>query len=81
MVNIIPTQQASKLQINLVCLACIAGAPVCFHAVPTSYERNYIIKREYMNKGDRNVRCFSQFKNRCGKFRGELGFFQASYYF
>ena len=31
-----------------------------------------------MNKGDLNVRCFSQFKNSYGKVRVELGFFQAS---
>ena len=31
-----------------------------------------------MNKGERNVRCFSQFENSYGKVRAELGFFQAS---
>ena len=54
------------------------GAPVCFHALPTSYERNYIVTGEYINKGDRNVRCFSQFKNGYVKVRAELGIFQAS---
>ena len=29
-----------------------------------------------MNKGDRNVRCFSQFKNSYGKVRAEIGFFK-----
>ena len=29
-----------------------------------------------MNKGGRNVRCFSQFKNSYGKVRAELGFFK-----
>ena len=51
-----------KLQINWVCLACTAGAPVCFHIVPTSNERDHIVTGEYMYKGDRNVRCFCQFK-------------------
>ena len=32
----------------------------------------------YMNKGDKNVRCLSQFKDSYGKLRDELGFFQAS---
>ena len=49
------TQQASKLQINWVCLACTAGAPICFHAVPTICERDCIVAGEYMNKEDRNV--------------------------
>ena len=31
-----------------------------------------------MNKGDRNVRDFSQFKDSYGNHRDELGFFQAS---
>ena len=52
----------NKLQINWVCLVCTAGAPVCFHAVSTSCERDYIVKGEYMNKGDRTIPCFSQFK-------------------
>ena len=71
------TQQASKLQINWVCLACTAGAPICFHAVPTICERDCIVAGEYMNKEDRNVHCFSQFKNSYGKILAELGFFQA----
>ena len=35
-------KQNCKLQINWVCFACTAGAPVCFHAVPTSYECDYM---------------------------------------
>ena len=66
-------------QKHWVSLACTAGAPVYFHAVPTSYERDYVVMGEYMNKGDRNVRCFSQFKNSYGKVWAELIFFQASY--
>ena len=48
----------NKLQINWICLACTAGAPVCFYAVPTSCERDYMVKGEYMNKGDRRVTLF-----------------------
>ena len=66
----------NKLQINWVCLACTAGAPVCFHDVPTSCERDYTVRRECMNEGDRSVRCLSQFKNNYGKFLAELGFFK-----
>ena len=49
----------NKLQINWVYLVCTAGAPVCFHAVSISCERDYIVKREYMNKGDRTIPCFN----------------------
>ena len=31
-----------------------------------------------MNEGNRNVRCFSPFKNSYGKVRAELGFFKTS---
>ena len=62
----------AQLQINWICLSYTAGAPVCFHTLPTSYDRDYIvtgeyITGEYMKKGNRNVRCFSQFKNSYGK--------------
>ena len=78
MVNIILSKLLSSTEINWVCLACTAGAPVCFQDVPTSYECDYIVKGEYMSKGGRNVRCFSQFKNNYDKVQAELGFFQAS---
>ena len=32
-------------------------------------------------QGDRNVRCFSQFKNSYGKVRAELGFFSSLLFF
>ena len=57
----------NKLQINWVCLACTAGAPVCFHTVPTSCKTWQYSKGEYINKEDRSVCCFSQFKNRLSK--------------
>ena len=63
-------------QEHWVCLACTTSAAVYFHAVPTSYEVTRF-NGEYTNKGDRNVRCFSQFKNSYGKLWAELGFFQA----
>ena len=60
------SKDLSKLdssQEHWVCLARTADAPVCSQVVPTSYERDQIVTGESMNKGDRNVRCFSQFKN------------------
>ena len=62
-----PFSLCSKLQINWVYLACTAGAPVCFDAVPTSYSTK-------KGEGDQNVRSFSQFKNSYGKVRVEVGF-------
>ena len=69
MVNII-LMQPSKLQINW----------VCWRSSLLSRCAEIVTPGEYMNKGDRNVHCFSQFKKQLRQGRAELGFVQASCY-
>ena len=70
-----PSVSLSVPSRSLEVTACTAGAPVCFHAMPTSYERDHIVMGQYMNKGDGNVCCFSQFKNIYGEFGPNNAFF------